>query len=401
MKKIYIIGGGPAGMMAAISSKTHHPNATVILVDSNPILGKKLKTTGGGRCNVTANVSNQTVIDHIPKNGKFLFSTLNNFNTQDIQEFFVKNGCPLKIEDHDRVFPESDNSTDIIQTLQKELISRKVVFYLDTSVTGIDPISQIISFNTKADEHFDHIILATGGKCVPSSGSNGFGYTLAESCGHTITPLVPAEVPLVSTDQVIQEKALQGLSFKDVTLSVSNGKKITKEITHDLLFTHFGISGPAALRASFYTMKVLEKQPTATIFIDFLPNMPFDFLQKELSENRLIVTQHLMSLGLQKRLIQFLLQDFDQPIQGKDIIPLCHLLKKFSLTIHDVRGFPQAFVTNGGVKLKEVDPKTMKSKLVPFLSFVGELLDINGYTGGFNITAALSTGYTAGKYALS
>lgn len=213
--------------------------------------------------------------------------------------------------------------------------------------------------------------------------------------------LSSAEVPLVSTDQVIQEKALQGLSFKDITLSVSNGKKITKEITHDLLFTHFGISGPAALRASFYAMKVLEKQPTATIFIDFLPSLSFGVLQKELSENRLIVTQYLMSLGLQKRLIHFFLQDFDQPMQGKDIIPLCQLLKKFSLTVHDVRGFSQAFVTNGGVTLKEVVPKTMKSKLVPFLSFAGELLDINGYTGGFNITAALSTGYTAGKYALS
>lgn len=388
-QEIIIIGAGPSGMMAAISAKQHWSDANVTLIDRNERVGKKLRLSGGGRCNVTADMSVPEVIQYVPKNGKFLYSALNNFNPQDIQKFFEDNGCPLKMEDHRRMFPAANKSQAIIDALESRMDALGVVVRLHTYVEKVDVEAKKIFIQGKA-QHFDALICATGSKTLSGTGSDGNGYKIAESMGHTITELLPAEVPLVSNDLFIQEKTLQGLSFKDVTLNVHQGKKIKKSITHDLLFTHFGLSGPAALRGSFYIQTVLEKEKPARITLDFLPEVSFDTLAQQADVN-----SYVQELGLPKRLIAF----FETQATNKNEMIDC--IKRFPMTVYDTRGFANAFVTNGGVSLKEIDPKTMKSKIHPSVSFVGELMDYNAFTGGFNITSAFATGFTAGQNALN
>lgn len=387
MKEIIVIGGGPSGMMAAISAKKHHSDAHVTLIDGNQRLGTKLRLTGGGRCNVCANVSNDVVIKNVPKNGKFLYSSLNQFGPQEIISFFEKRNCPLKEEDHFRMFPKSNQSRDIVNTLEQEMKDLGVEIKLGKRIAAVDFFKKNISFIDGGSCTYDHLILATGGKTLAGSGSDGFMHTCLESV-HTITEMKPAEVPLVSSEQVIQEKTLQGLSFNDVSISVYKNNRVIQTITHDLLFTHFGLSGPAALRASFAVLKVLEKQRPVKITIDFVPAYSFEQLNEILAQNAEA------DLGLPKRLLAYL-QSISQNNQA-----LSENIKRFPLLIHETRGFAHAFLTNGGVSLKEVDPKTMRSKRVDGLSMCGELLDYNAYTGGFNITCALSTGYVAGKCCL-
>lgn len=378
MKNIVIIGGGPSGMMAAISSKLHHKEAKVILLEKNNELGKKLKLTGGGRCNLTANVTNEEVVRSVVKNGKFLYSSLSNFNPESIISFFNDNGCKLKEEDHNRMFPVSNKSIDVINTLERKMKELNVYIKYDSEVVKV---TNKHVYTNKEKFSYDSLIISTGGITLPKTGSNGFGLEIARQFGHTVTELAPQEVPLVSNDEVIHNKTLQGLSFKDVTLTVFNGKgRRVRVINHDLLFTHFGLSGPAALRASFDCINLLEKEETVKISIDFLPTI------KNLEEDDLDL--------LPNRLIKYLKDITNNKEQ------LLEKIKKFEMSIYTTRGFKYAFVTNGGVNLKEIDPKTMKSKINNKISFVGETLDISAYTGGFNITSALSTGYTAGIYAL-
>lgn len=388
MKQIIVIGGGPSGMMAAISSKEHWPEANVILLERNERLGKKLRLTGGGRCNVTADVDVQEVIKYVPKNGKFLNSALTNFNPQDIQAFFEANGCPLKKEDHERMFPASNKSHSIVDALQSRLEALGVDIRLHSYVESLDSHARIVTVNGK-DVPYDALILATGSRSLSGTGSDGNGYVLASSFGHTITELLPAEVPLVSNDVFIQEKALQGLSFHDVVLNVHQGKKIKKAITHDLLFTHFGLSGPAALRGSFYVQQVLEKEAPVRLTIDFLKDVSIDTLMQ--AED---IEAYALEAGVPKRLLAFI----KEQANNKNMI--IDYLKRFPMTTYETRGFSHAFVTNGGISLKEINPKTLKSKLDPHISCIGELLDYNAFTGGFNITSAFATGFTAGKYAL-
>ncbi|MCK9471919.1 MAG: NAD(P)/FAD-dependent oxidoreductase, partial [Bacilli bacterium] len=383
-----IIGAGPAGMMAAISSKIHNPQFEVLLIERNNQLAKKMRLTGGGRCNVTANVANDIVIENTPKNGKFLFSSLMNFNPKDIQNFFISEGCPLKIEDHDRVFPKSDKSTSIINTLENKLKSLNVQIKFETLVEIVDVDKKILKINSQ-DITYDYLIIATGGKTYPHTGSDGSGYKIAELFGHKITELLPAEVPLVSNDKVIQDKELQGLSFKDIKLNIIQNNKVKKSIIHDLIITHFGLSGPAALRASFYIQNILKKESLAQVSLDFLPNTKTTELEN-LNESEL--TKTLLDKGLPKRLLNYI------KIKTRTIDESIQLIKNFKLNIYTTKGFSLAFVTNGGIDIKEIDPKTMKSRLNNSLSFCGEIIDINSFTGGFNITSALSTGYTAGKY---
>ena len=386
MRKIIVVGAGPSGMMAAISAKRHYPNDAVILVERNKRLGTKLRLTGGGRCNVTANVDIDTVVRNIPKNGKFLYSSLSSFGPQEIQSFFHDANCPLKEEDHGRMFPASNKSQSIIDALHQELKNSGVQIMYESYVEGLDAQDKMIRINGKVYS-YDHLILATGSRTLPGSGSDGNGYELAKSGGHSITNLLPAEVPLVSNDAFIQEKVLQGLSFQDVSVTVYQKGKKKQTITHDLLFAHFGISGPSALRASFYLQQVFEKERPVNLSIDFLPSQSYEALQK--SDD---LQETLQNLGLPKRLINYL----DSISKNKQEV--IEHVKNFKMTVYETRGFSHAFVTNGGVSLKEIDPKTMKSKINPSLSFCGELLDTNAFTGGFNITSAFSTGYTAGKY---
>ena len=391
MKQIIVVGGGPSGMMAAISSKVHYPQANVILMDRNKRLGTKLRLSGGGRCNVTADVSNEEVIAHVPKNGRFLYSSLTNFGPKDILKFFPENGTELKIEDHHRVFPMSNKSKDIVEALHRKLIALKVEIIQEVYVEAVKQDQKIV-VTDKGEFSYDHLILAMGGRTLPGTGSDGSGYGLSESLGHTITELVPAEVPLVSNDQVIQDKTLQGLSFHDIEISVYEKGKVKKVIMHDLLFAHFGLTGPAALRASFYVMDYLKKYETVDVSIDFIPSKKHHELMSQIAESDLetVLTQY----DIPKRLIAYFktLSSSDQGVVD--------LIKKFTVSIYTTRGFAHAFVTNGGVNLKEIDPKTMKSRIDPSVSFAGELMDVSAYTGGFNITTAFTTGWTAGMFAL-
>ena len=384
MNNIIIIGGGPSGMMAAISAKLHNNNYEVILIEKNNELGRKLKLTGGGRCNITANVSNSEIINNICKNNKFMYSSLNNFNAQDIIKFFEDNNCPLKEEDHHRMFPKSNKSIDIVNTLYNKMIELNIKIMLNSEV--LDITDKYVKLETNKI-FYEYLIIATGGIILPNTGSDGKGYEFAKKFNHTITELLPAEVPLVSNSQVIKEKTLQGLSFKDITLNIYYKNKIYKSITHDLIFTHFGLSGPAALRASFDIINLLKKQESVDVKIDFLNNYEFE---------QLLNTNDLQNIYQQNNLPNRLIKYLETISNNKE--ELIKNLKAFNINIYTTRGFKSAFVTNGGINLKEVDPKTFKSKLNNKISFCGEILDLNAYTGGYNITMALSSGYTAGKY---
>lgn len=387
MKRIIIIGGGPAGMMAAISAKKHNMNDEVILLEKNPELGRKLKLTGGGRCNVTANVDNNEVIKNVPKNGKFLFSTLSNFNTSDIIAFFNENGCELKEEDHSRMFPITNKAQDIVSTLENVMRKSGVIIKFNSPVLKIDNSKVYLEGETLK---YDYLIIATGGITLPQTGSSGDGHNFATNFGHTISNLVPAEVPLVSNEAFIQEKTLQGLSFKDVTLNVlrENGK-VKRSITHDFLFTHFGISGPASLRASFDVLNELEKRDSVDILIDFIPNVNINNLLNSKED----IVKELKDNNIPERLINYLKEK-----NNDDRELIIHDIKAFKVNVYTTRGFKNAFVTNGGINISEINPKTLKSKINERISFCGETIDISAYTGGFNITSALSTGYTAGMY---
>ena len=391
MKQIVVIGGGPSGMMAAISSKEHHPDANVVLLDRNKRLGTKLRLSGGGRCIVTADVSIQEVIEHVPKNGKFLYSALQNFNPQDIMKFFPENGTELKIEDHHRVFPASNKSHDIAAALIRRMEDLNVQVYQETNVLSIDSDKNQVLVEGRVFK-YDHLILATGGRTLPGTGSDGTGYKFAEALGHRITELVPAEVPLVSNDQVIQDKELQGLSFHDIEISVYEKGKVKKVIMHELLFAHFGISGPAALRASFYVMDLLKKYDTVDVSVDFIPSKNQQELQDLVAASSL--EEVMADFEIPKRLTAYI------KTQVKSDAEAIQQMKKFVVSIYTTRGFAHAFVTNGGVNLKDIDPKTMKSKILPNVSFAGELMDVTAYTGGFKITTEFTNGYTEGKFAL-
>lgn len=381
--KIIVIGGGPAGMMASFSAKMHHPEAEVHLFERNQELGKKMLLTGGGRCNLTVAVSNQEIINQTWTNGKFLYRILNEFGPDEIMDFFNNHGCPLKIENKQRVFPISNQAKDVVLTLKNEIEKQGIIIKYNQYVSDLNLKSNyIISNQTKYK--FDALIIATGGKSFPSTGSDGNFFELLEKNQITLKPLFPAEVPLVSSDQVIQKKILQGLSFKNVKLMVKTNK--TKlEFLDDIIFTHFGLSGPAALKSSHFINLLLKKQKSVLIMIDFLPNDSKELIEAELKEGKIF---------LPKRFMKYL------STISKNESELATLIKNFPLEISSTLGFKVAFVTSGGVDVAYLDPQTLKSKLYNNLSFAGETIDINSATGGYNLTIALSSGYLAGKYCL-
>ncbi len=387
MKRIIVVGGGPSGMMAAISAKMYHPSTHVTLIERNPSLGVKLRITGGGRCNVTADVSSEQIIKNTPKNGRFLYSALHQFSTKDIQRFFNSRGCALKIEEHQRVFPQSDQSLDIVNTLLNELKQHNVEILLNTLITKIDISKKVVVSDQDKELSFDYCILATGGLSYPKTGSDMIGFELIKQCDHQVTPLKPAETPLVSNDEVTQSKKLMGLSFKDVfiTAYVNHKKKIS--LTHDMIFTHFGVSGPGILQVSSYLVNEFEKEAMLELSFDFLKDDTLETLQ-----NHANIEKHCLSQSIPKRLIAYLKETYNSDW-------IRHLID-FRLTIYDSRGFNHAFVTSGGVVIKEIDPKTMKSKRHPSLSICGEALDVNSLTGGYNMTVAFSTGHSAGKHVM-
>lgn len=414
MIDVIVIGGGPAGMMAGIAAAEN--DSKVLLVEKGNQLGKKLSVTGGGRCNVTNSAPIEEIVKNIPGNGRFLFGALSQFDNYSIIDFFQENGVPLKEEDHGRMFPKSDKSQDIIEAMSNRFLR------LGGKISGNTPVGklmvenrQVVGIVTKDGEEVraKTVIVAVGGKSVPETGSTGDGYKWAKKLGHTVTDLFPTEVPLTSSEKFIKEGTLQGLSLSNASVSVLNSKgKIL--VTHqlDMIFTHFGISGPAVLRCSQFAVKELKKTgaESVTVAIDTKPSgndeqvIQTVFAIAKDHQNKAVKKG--FKNYLPERYLMFLLDRAG--IEGDKLCAeitrekwraFAGLVKKFEIQVNGTLAIEKAFVTGGGVSVKEIEPKTMQSKKVSNLFFCGEILDIHGYTGGYNITAAMVTGHVAGKHA--
>lgn len=413
-KNVIVIGGGSSGLMAACTAA--EKGASVTLLEKNPNLGKKLILTGGGRCNVTNNRPEEEIIAHIPGNGRFLHSAFNQFSQYDIMHYFTSRGIALKEEDHGRMFPVTDKARTILEAFIDELKRRNVQVQTKATVERINYENGKIVGVTLDDGTVipaDSVVLATGGKTYSRTGSTGDGYRFAKYVGHIITELYPTEAPITSSEPFITERILKGLSLRDVALSVRN-KKGKTVVSHqmDMIFTHFGVSGPAALRCSMFVhqTKKRDKVDEVTMALDVFPNSSIGQVEQDLQ--RLIretpdknvkngwkdlMPERYLLFGLEQAGI-----DPDQTLkslQPKDIKEFAQFAKAFTFTANGTLPLDKAFVTGGGVSTKEVNPKTMESKLQPGLYFCGELLDYNGYTGGYNITGAFVTGHTAGMHA--
>lgn len=412
MYQTIIIGGGPSGLMAAVAASEN--NSKVLLIEKKKGLGRKLKISGGGRCNVTNRLPYEEIIKNIPGNGKFLYSPFSKFDNESIIEFFESRGIKLKEEDHGRMFPVSNKSQDIVDTLVNTIKNNNVEIKEETVVNDISKNDQSFIVKTQ-DGEFESktVIIATGGTSVPQTGSTGDGYRFAKNLGHTITELFPTEVPITSSESFIKNKTLKGLSLKDVELSVlkKNGKK---RISHqmDMIFTHFGVSGPAALRCSQFVYKEQKNQKKQDIQLqlDVFPEISLQDLEnkikKILSEEPDKYIKNALRGLIEERYLLFMLEQANinenttfHHLSNQQLTHLAEHFKQFIFTVNGTLSIERAFVTGGGVSLKEIWPKTMMSKIQPGLFLCGEVLDIHGYTGGYNITSALVTGYVAGSEA--
>jgi predicted Rossmann fold flavoprotein len=409
-----VIGGGPAGLMACISAGLH--GARVLLLEKGDRLGRKLLISGGGRCNVTNAKDPEELIKHIPGNGRFMYGPFSVFNNRDIIAFFENLGIRLKEEDRGRMFPVTDKAKSVLDALLRKADQVGVEFRLKSPVDHVRyQDGSVVGVKLKTGKLIDAptVIIATGGKSVPKTGSTGDGYAWAQAAGHTITELYPTEVPITSDEPFIKDKRLQGLSLRNIELSVmsAKGKRI---ITHegDMIFTHFGLSGPAVLRCSQFVVKELKKtgQEHVLLHLDLMPDKTVDTIYHEtytLAQNEpKRAIKNVLKGYLPERLIPILLAKADLKeditfanLPKKQWQHLAELIKQFPIRATGTLSLEEAFITGGGVHLKEITPKTMMSKLTSGLFFAGEILDIHGYTGGYNITVAFSTGYTAGKAA--
>ena len=410
MAKVIVIGGGAAGLLAGIAAAQNGAQATIIEKMRRP--GKKMLITGKGRCNITNNCDLQEIIKNIPGNGRFLNSALRRFTNQDIVQLLEDNGLPTKVERGGRVFPVSDKAVDVVDTLVKIFKDYGGRLLLDTKVKSIAAeFGKIKGVVTEDGQRFeaDAVILAAGGSSYPGTGSDGSGVKLAKAVGHSIVPLKPCLVPLESDSPYIPD--LQGLSLRNIEGTVyADGKKIGAEFG-EMLFTHFGVSGPIILSLSKCVAEAIAAgAQDIELHIDLKPALDKDKLDARLQRDFVQYSRKQMANGMKDLLPQRLIAPvLDEAFidEEKSVNQLSRaerqrivdVLKAFVVPITGTRPLAEAIVTAGGVSLKEIDPKTMESKLVKGLFIAGEVMDIDGYTGGYNLQAAFSTGYAAGTFA--
>ena len=405
-KKVIVVGAGAAGTMAAGAAAEN--GADVLLLERNEKIARKVMITGKGRCNVTNNAGDiQSMISNIPGNGRFLYGAFSAFDYNDTIDLFEKLGVPLKTERGNRVFPVSDKAVDIVDALNRYISDRGVKRKTARVVDLIMENGAVIGVKTENGDtfHADAVIVATGGLSYPKTGSTGDGYELAKSVGHTVTPLRPSLSALVCREGICSE--CMGLSLKNVAIRVVDNKT-KKEIYSDfgeMLFTHFGVSGPMILSASAHMRELTVER--YSIYIDLKPALTYEKLDerilRDLSQNSNKSISNILSLLLPKSMISPILRlSHIKPSQKANQLTkemrkeLVDTVKSVKLTVMDFNDISEAIVTSGGIKINEINPKTMESKICRGLYFAGEVIDCDGYTGGFNLQIAFSTGHLAG-----
>ncbi len=405
MSKVIVIGAGASGLMAG--GYAGYYGNDVLIFEKNEYVGRKLRITGKGRCNLTNNCDNTAFLANVPTNSRFLYSAINSFNAQDTMNFFEEKGLALKTERGNRVFPVSDKAVDVVEVLKKFVKDNgcrviheeiKSLVVQDNTVCGVKTVQG-------KTYHADRVIVATGGKSYPKTGSTGTGYLLARQVGHTIVPPKPSLVPIVSRDKFCKE--LQGLSLKNVALSVifrKNGKSVYEDFG-EMLFTHFGVSGPLVLSASAHLTDKLLKD--YYLSLDIKPALSEKQLDlRILRDFELFINKDIINaLGklLPSKLIPVVLRRADIPFTTKcnsltreQRHALLQTIKHFTVSLQEFRPLDEAIITSGGVSTREINPRTMESRLCRNLYFVGEVIDVDAYTGGFNLQIAFSTAYLAG-----
>lgn len=409
MKQVIVIGGGAAGMMAAYSAATISGHQ-VTLIEKNEKLGKKIYITGKGRCNLTNDCSVEDLFKNVLRNPKFLYSAFYEFDNYQVQQFFEQRGCPLKVERGERVFPISDHASDVIRCLETTLRNEGVNIMLNTKVLQLvveDGHVKGVKTNKNDFLYADAVIIATGGMSYPSTGSDGDGYDFASCFGHKVVPPSPSLVPFETRETFVKD--LMGLALKNVGATIVNKKgKVLYQDFGEMLFTHFGVSGPLMLSASAKVNDDIQKEELQ-LLIDLKPALTKEQLDKrilrEFDENKnrqfknAVVSLFpgkftpvmVMCSGINPEL---LVNEVTKEMRSNFV----DLIKAFPLTLTRLRGFNEAIVTKGGIHVKEVNPSTMESKLISGLFFAGEVLDLDAYTGGFNLQIAWSTGYLAGSH---
>lgn len=405
MRKVLVVGGGAAGMMAAVTAARN--GGEVLLIEKNEKLGKKLFITGKGRCNITNSADIEDLFSAVVSNPKFLYSGFYSLTNDQVIDFFEGLGVKTKVERGGRVFPESDHSSDVIRALEQEMKRLGVEVSLQSEVKEIltgEGRAKGVLLSSGKKLYGDAVIIATGGISYPSTGSTGDGYRFARSCGHKVTDLFPSLVPMEVKEWYAKE--LMGLSLRNIEIRITDGKKSLYEEFGEMLFTHYGVTGPVILSASSIVGKLL-KERELKLHIDLKPALTEEQLDKrvlrefEANHNRQFknAVDNLFPTKLKPVVIE--LSGIPEEKKVNEITKeerkhFVHLIKDFNMTLTGLRGYNAAIITKGGVSVKEIDPGAMESKLVKELYFAGEVLDLDAVTGGYNLQIAWSTGYLAG-----